>query len=107
MHLSRFRRCLIAAALAVLPLSASMAQANQPITLIVGASPGGTTDRVARGIAKEMADLLKQTVIVANKPGAGGNLVADTVDRAHKTGNPTFVTFHILTRENVQRGKYV
>ncbi len=93
MHLTGFRRCLIAAALAVLPLSAGMAQANKPITLIVGASPGGTTDRVARGIAQEMSDLLKQTVIVENKPGAGGNIAADTVARSSKDGDTLLVSF--------------
>ncbi|MGB3290124.1 MAG: tripartite tricarboxylate transporter substrate binding protein [Burkholderiaceae bacterium] len=93
MHLSGFRRCLIAAALAVLPFSASMAQADKPITLLVGATPGGTTDRVARGIAKEMSGLLKQTVIVENKAGAGGNIAADMVARSNKDGDTLLISF--------------
>src|SRR5690606_26827286 len=93
MHLTGFRRCLIAAAVAVLPLSASVAQANKPITLVVGASPGGTTDRVARGIAQEMGSLLKQTVIVENKPGAGGNIAADMVARSAKDGDTLLISF--------------
>lgn len=93
MHITGFRRCIIVAALAVLPLGASLAQTNKPITLVVGASPGGTTDRVARGIAKEMSDLLKQTVIVENKPGAGGNIAADTVARSSKDGDTLLVSF--------------
>src|SRR3546814_12486664 len=40
-----------------------------------------------------MADLLKQTVIVENKPGAGGNIAADTVARSDKDGNTLLVSF--------------
>ncbi len=71
-----------------------VARADQrPLVLIVGASPGGTTDRVARGIAKEMGEILKQTVIVENRPGAGGNIAADQVARSAKDGNTLLVSF--------------
>jgi tripartite-type tricarboxylate transporter receptor subunit TctC len=92
-----FRQWLAAGALAVLPLAGGMAQAAETITLVVGASPGGTTDRVARGIATEMADLLKQTVIVENKPGAGGNIAANEVARGPKDGSKLLVSFTSFT----------
>src|SRR5690606_35870635 len=76
----------------------SLALAEQPpLKLVVGASPGGTTDRVARGIAQEMTDILGQTVIVENKPGAGGNIAADAVARAPKDGNTLLVSFTSFT----------
>ncbi len=81
----------------MLPLAAVHAQAPKPITLIVGASPGGTTDRVARGIAQEMSDILGTTVIVENKPGAGGNIAADQVARSAKDGNTLLVSFTSFT----------
>ena len=49
---------------------------SRPIKLLVGASPGGTTDTVARALAEPMASALRQPVVVENRPGAGGNLAA-------------------------------
>ena len=86
---------------AVLTFSAAipaLAVAEQPpLKLVVGASPGGTTDRVARGIAQEMSGILGQTVIVENRPGAGGNIAADAVARAPKDGNTLLVSFTSFT----------
>ncbi|NYT37462.1 tripartite tricarboxylate transporter substrate binding protein [Allopusillimonas soli] len=88
------RRAIIGAALAT-PLALALpAMAESPaLTLVVGASPGGTTDRVARGIAQEMSAILGQTVIVENKPGAGGNIAATEVARAPKDGNTLLVSY--------------
>ena len=70
----------IIAALALTLSCVTMARADdypsRPIKLLVGAPPGGTTDTIARTIARPMAAALKQTVIVENKPGAGGNIAA-------------------------------
>jgi tripartite-type tricarboxylate transporter receptor subunit TctC len=94
MNKNLFRMGLMAAVLAfTLPLSHAARADQRPLVLVVGASPGGTTDRVARGIAKEMGDILKQTVIVENKPGAGGNIAADYVARSAKDGNTLLVSF--------------
>lgn len=93
-----FRAGLMAAVLAfALPFSHDSRAAEAPLVLVVGASPGGTTDRVARGIAKEMGGILKQTVIVENKPGAGGNIAADYVARSAKDGNTLLVSFSSFT----------
>lgn len=48
--------------------------ANKPLTLVVGFSPGGAIDTTARIVARKLGDNLKQTVVVSNKPGAGGNI---------------------------------
>lgn len=89
-----FRAGTLAIALALfLPFSHTAHADTQPLVLVVGATPSGTTDRVARGIAKEMADILGQTVIVENKPGAGGNIAAAYVSRAAKDGNTLLVSF--------------
>lgn len=91
------KRWLAASLLAIAPVVGVMAQEKPVMTLIVGASPGGTTDRVARGIAQEMSKILGQTVIVDNKPGAGGNIAADMVARSPKDGNVLLVSFTSFT----------
>jgi tripartite-type tricarboxylate transporter receptor subunit TctC len=75
------RRPLIAAAAlaACLPLAHTAAQAQdfppkKPITLVVGFAAGGSADIAARVIAKKLGENIGQSVIVDNKPGAGGNL---------------------------------
>ncbi len=78
-------------------LPAHAASDKPPLKLVVGATPGGTTDRVARGIAQEMSGILKQTVIVENRPGAGGNIAADAVARAPKDGNTLLVSYTSFT----------
>lgn len=65
----------------------------RPVKLLVGAPPGGTTDTIARAIATPMAAALKQSVIVENRPGAGGNLAAETVAKAAPDGYALLVSF--------------
>lgn len=61
------------------------AQATRPIRLIVPYPPGGPLDIVARALAERVKDSLG-TVIVENKPGAGGNLGADLAAKAAPDG---------------------
>lgn len=65
----------------------------RPVKLLVGAPPGGTTDTIARAIATPMAAALKQSVIVENRPGAGGNLAAETVAKSAPDGYTLLVSF--------------
>ncbi len=57
--------------------AADAAYPSRTIKIIVGYSPGGTTDIVARAIAPVMGQHLGQTVVIENRPGAGGNLGSD------------------------------
>ncbi|MEB6663981.1 tripartite tricarboxylate transporter substrate binding protein [Achromobacter ruhlandii] len=59
---------------------------ERPITLIVPASPGGTTDIAARLIADKLAAKLGQQVIVENRAGAAGIIGAQTLARAKPDG---------------------
>lgn len=65
----------------------------RPIKLLVGAPPGGTTDTIARAIAGPMAAALKQTVVVENRPGAGGNIAAETIAKSTPDGYSLLVSF--------------
>ena len=84
------RRPLLALALASLlaPISAS-AQSNwpeRPIRVVLPFPPGGPSDIVMRLAAEKMQVSLKQTIVIDNKPGAGGNLGSAEVARAAADG---------------------
>lgn len=82
------RRELLSLALATLAAPAfapAFAQGTKPIRLIVPYPPGGPLDIVARALAEKVKDSLG-TVVVENKPGAGGNLGADLAAKAAPDG---------------------
>ncbi len=84
----------LAAGLAMLPAHAS-AQAdypNRPITLIVNITPGSGTDLIARTVADGMKTILKQPVVVENRPGAGGSIGANVVANSEPDGYRLLVT---------------
>ena len=59
---------------------------NRPIRMIVGFAPGGGTDLTARPVAQKLSELLRQQVIVENRPGAAGNIATEQVARAAPDG---------------------
>lgn len=65
---------------------------NKPIKIVVGFTPGGSTDAIGRQIANSFSKILGQSVIVENKPGANGNLATDFVRRAPPDGYTLFYT---------------
>ena len=81
------RRSVIAAAAAlVLPLMAHAAWPEKPIRIGVTFASGGASDIVARVISEPLAKALGQTVIVDNKPGAGGTIGGAEVARSAPDG---------------------
>jgi tripartite-type tricarboxylate transporter receptor subunit TctC len=60
---------------------------NRPIRIVVGFAPGGNVDTPTRIVARKLGELLGVTVVVENKPGAGGNIAADGVARAPADGH--------------------
>jgi tripartite-type tricarboxylate transporter receptor subunit TctC len=84
-------RCIAGAACALgVALIAHAAHAAEYPTkatrLVVPYPPGGTTDIVARPIAKALQELLGQPVVIENKPGAGGNIGMDHVAKSTADG---------------------
>lgn len=59
---------------------------SRPIKLIVPFPPGGGTDIIARTVAQKLQETQKWTVVVDNKPGAGGNLGVDAAAKAAPDG---------------------
>jgi len=66
---------------------------NAPVRILVGAPAGGSTDTLARSLAVSMGPALGRTVIVENRPGAGGNIAADAVAKAAPDGNTLLMSF--------------
>ncbi|XAH22329.1 tripartite tricarboxylate transporter substrate binding protein [Xylophilus sp. GW821-FHT01B05] len=58
----------------------------RPVKIIVPFPPGGGTDNLTRLIAAKLTETLKWTVVVDNKPGAGGNLALDSTAKAPADG---------------------
>lgn len=58
----------------------------KPITYVVPFTPGGSTDVIGRTLADKLAQALKQSVVVENKPGTGGGIGATFVAKAPADG---------------------
>lgn len=58
----------------------------RPIRMVVGFSPGGAPDIIARMIAVRLTEVLGQPIVIDNKPGATGNIAADIVAKSAPDG---------------------
>jgi tripartite-type tricarboxylate transporter receptor subunit TctC len=76
----------IAAASAPGTALSQVAFPDRPIRLMVGYSPGGSVDAIARVFAQKLKDSLGQSVVVENRAGAGGIIGADLVAKAEPDG---------------------
>ena len=77
---------LCSALLSALPLQARTSYPSKAINLIVPYGAGGSADSRSRQMAQKMSVILKQTIIVDNKPGAGGNIGTEFIARAAPDG---------------------
>ena len=75
----------------------AMAQVDKPVRLLVGFAPGGSADIAARLLAERMQVDLKQSVVVENRPGAGGRIVAEAIKNAPPDGSTLMLTPIVVT----------
>lgn len=64
---------------------------TKPVRLMVGANPGGGTDIIARMLAEKMAEGLKGSYVVENRPGASNTIAADVTAKAAPDGHTLLV----------------
>lgn len=70
---------------------------TRPVTIVVPFTPASGIDLIARTIAPKLNDKLGQPVVVTNKPGASGNIGADTLAKADPDGHTLMVTVSAFT----------
>lgn len=84
------RRLLQALALAVAATSAVAHAADEyptkPVRVVVAFTAGGTTDMLARSVSQHLSQKLKQSFVIDNRPGAGGNIGTEFVVRSPADG---------------------
>jgi tripartite-type tricarboxylate transporter receptor subunit TctC len=80
------KKLIAAAAAGLLALATGAVQAQgwptRPIRIMVGSAPGGGTDAMARAVADRLGPLLKQPVVVENRPGVSNTLAADATAKS-------------------------
>lgn len=81
-------RLIVALATSVLATTAAVASdyPERPITMVVTFSAGGSSDVLARAVANALSQGLGKSVVVENRPGAGGHIGAEIVSRARPDG---------------------
>jgi tripartite-type tricarboxylate transporter receptor subunit TctC len=95
-RLVKSRLAKLASAFLLLAAAAPAVQAqdlpNKPIHVVIAFPPGGPTDFVGRLVADKVKDILGQTIIIENKPGANGAIGADYVAKSAPDGTTLFLT---------------
>lgn len=87
-RLHRVASALVSVGVFAFSASCAWAQSypNKPVKVVVAFTAGGTTDILARMVAQQLTEKLKQPFVIDNKPGAGGNLGTEVVVRAPADG---------------------
>ena len=92
------RRTVLAAMSAALAAPATLARAQswptRPIRIIVGFPPGGVADAIPRKVQQQLADALKQSIVIENKPGGAGLIAMDAIAKGDDH------TFGVMTLQN-------
>jgi tripartite-type tricarboxylate transporter receptor subunit TctC len=91
-------------ALVLIAISASaMAQdyPNRPVTILVPQAPGASSDLVARTLAERLQPLWGRSVVIDNRPGAGGNIGAAIAARAAPDGYTLMIGTDAIMTSNV------
>ncbi len=101
------RRAILACPAVLAPAAASSARAaswpDRPLRWLVGFPPGGAPDVLTRILVRRLEAELRQTIVVENRPGAGGNLAATAIARAAPDG----LTFGTLFAANLSVNRHI
>jgi tripartite-type tricarboxylate transporter receptor subunit TctC len=98
---SRLARALALAVLALAAPAVAQDYPTRPVTIVVGYTPGATSDLLARTVGERLNAAWGQTVIVDNRSGVGGNIAAGFVARAPADGYTLMVGTDAMFTSNV------
>jgi tripartite-type tricarboxylate transporter receptor subunit TctC len=88
----------------------AFAQAKYPVRavrMIVGFSPGGATDIIARNLAPPLTESLGQSVVVENRPGASSQIAGDLVAKSPPDGHVLMMTTQtLMTSAMIEKKTY-
>jgi tripartite-type tricarboxylate transporter receptor subunit TctC len=76
----------MAAALCAAAPSLAQGFPEKPIRFVVGFTPGGPSDILARALGQKLGERWSQQVVIENRPGAGGNVAAEAVAKSAPDG---------------------
>ncbi len=79
-------RAALLGSLLLAPLAQAQTFPSKPLHMLVGFSPGGANDILARLVSARMADSLGQPVVVENRPGAGGLIATEALVKSPPDG---------------------
>jgi tripartite-type tricarboxylate transporter receptor subunit TctC len=85
------RRGAVVLALGLAAIAAHADYPDKPVQMVLSFPPAGATDILARAIGQKMAETLKQSVVIENKPGAGGNIGLLAAGRAAPDGYTVYM----------------
>jgi tripartite-type tricarboxylate transporter receptor subunit TctC len=85
---------LVALAITI-PAHAQSSWPNRPLRIIVGFPPGGVADAIPRKLQQTLADALKTSVVIENKPGGAGLIAMDAIAKGDDH------TFGVMTLQNL------
>lgn len=80
------------AGLHVVPAAAQGGYPSRAVTLVVPQAAGGTNDIVGRLVGQKLGEVMNASVVVDNRPGAGGNIGTQLVAKAPKDGHTLLMT---------------
>jgi tripartite-type tricarboxylate transporter receptor subunit TctC len=83
MHVARL---FCAAAVLVSGFGFAQDYPSKPVRMLVGFPPGSALDQAARVVSNKLSELLQQSVVVDNRPGAAGNIAAELAARSRPDG---------------------
>ncbi len=93
--------CVVLAAQMMITSAMAQDYPSRPVTIVVGYTPGATSDLLARTVAERLSTAWGQSVIVDNKSGVGGNIAATYVARAPGDGYTLMVGTDAMMTSNV------
>ena len=91
---TKFQKLFFVLGLAISLGVQAQAYPNKPISLVIPQAAGGTNDIVGRLIAPAFGESIGTSIVVENRPGAGGNIGTQSVARASKDGYTLLLTIN-------------